>query len=78
MSAKKAYTYRVNAEYIDFRKKVSLVALSNFILSTAGKNADENGFGLLELQSRNYTWVLSRFVIDMCRFPVENETIILS
>lgn len=77
MNAKKAYTYRVNAEYIDFRKKVSLVSLSNFILSTAGKNADENGFGLLELQSRNYTWVLSRFVIDMCRFPVENETIIV-
>lgn len=50
-------------------------SLFNLILETAGKDADNNGFGLLKLQSDDYTWVLSRFVMDMDRFPLENEEI---
>lgn len=38
-------------------------------------DADNNGFGLLKLQSEDYTWVLSRFVLDLDRFPLENEKI---
>lgn len=75
MNPKKTYTYNIQAQDIDFRKRVSLASLANYVLTTAGKNADENGFGLLELQSENYTWVLSRLVIDMERFPTENDTI---
>lgn len=77
MALKKSYTYRIGAQHIDFRRKVSLVSLANFILNTAGKNASENGFGLLKLQSDNYTWVLSRLVIDMNRFPKEEEQLMI-
>ncbi|SRR5690554_2375554 len=75
MSARKKYTYNIEAQDIDFRRRVSLVSLTNFVLITAGRNADENGFGILELQSGNYTWVLSRLVIDMKRMPTEEDTI---
>lgn len=75
MAAKKKYSYDIEAQDIDFRRRVSLTSLTNFILITAGKNADENGFGLLELQSDNFTWVLSRLVIDMKRMPTENDSL---
>ena len=75
MAAKKKYSYDIEAQDIDFRSRVSLASLTNFILITAGKNADENGFGLLALQSDNFTWVLSRLVIDMQRMPTENDSL---
>ncbi len=75
MNAKKGYLYNIEAQDIDFRRRVSLKSLTNFILITAGKNADENGFGLLGLQKKNLTWVLSRLVIEMERMPSESDSI---
>lgn len=75
MSAKKRYIYDIEPQDIDFRRKVSLKSLTNFILITAGKNADENGFGILGLQKENLTWVLSRLVIEMDRMPSEDDSI---
>jgi acyl-ACP thioesterase len=75
MGTIKTYSYNIEAGDIDFRRRVSLSSLTNFVLITAGKNADENGFGLLELQSDNFTWVLSRLVIDMKRMPTESDTL---
>lgn len=75
MVEKKSYTYDIEAQDIDFRRKVSLKSLANFILITSGKNADENGFGLLGLQKKNLTWVLSRLVIEMERMPMEDDSI---
>lgn len=75
MGGKKKYFYNIEAQDIDFRRKVSLKSLTNFILITAGKNADENGFGILHLQKGNLTWVLSRLVVEMERIPTENDSI---
>ena len=75
MSAKKVYSYDIEAQDIDFRRRITLSSLTNNVLITSGRNADENGFGLLELQSENYTWVLSRLVIDMKRMPTESDSI---
>jgi acyl-ACP thioesterase len=75
MSSKKTYHHRINAQNIDFRKKISLVSLVNLVLGAAGNNADENGFGVLDLMSKNHSWVLSRLVLDMNHIPVENEDI---
>lgn len=75
MSAKKKYYFDIEAQDIDFRRRVSLRSLTNMVLITAGKNADENGFGLLELQTEHYTWVLSRLVIDMERMPTEKDSL---
>lgn len=75
MSTKKSYIYNIEAQDIDFRRRVSLKSLTSMILATASRNADENGFGLLELLTDDYSWVLSRLVIDMERMPTEKDTL---
>ena len=75
MGYNKKYIYNIEAQDIDFRRKVSLTSLTNFILITAGKNADENGFGILDLLAGGYTWVLSRLAIEMDRIPTEDDSI---
>lgn len=44
-------------------------------MKTAGLDADNHGFGVLKLQIEDYSWVLSRFVLDIERFPQEDEQI---
>lgn len=73
--SKKKYSYSVEAQDIDFRRRVSLKSLTNMVLMTAGRNADSNGFGMLKLQTEHYTWVLSRLVIDMERFPTGKDSL---
>ena len=75
MSAKKSYKFNIGAQDIDFRRKLSLTSLTNFILITAGKNADENGFGIFDLLSKKLSWVLTRMVIDMERIPTEDDSL---
>ena len=75
MNAKKSYTFRIEPQDIDFRRRVSLLSTINFILNAAGKNAQENGFGLFDLQVYNHTWVLTRLVVDMQRFVTEKDTL---
>ncbi|HBL33060.1 MAG TPA: hypothetical protein DDZ96_04480 [Porphyromonadaceae bacterium] len=69
------YSYHIGAQDIDFRKQASLPSLTTIILTTAGRNADENGFGLLHLLEQNYTWVLLRLTVEMKRIPHENDEI---
>ncbi|MFA6701833.1 MAG: acyl-ACP thioesterase domain-containing protein [Dysgonamonadaceae bacterium] len=78
MAIKTSYQYKIGMQDIDFRQEVSLTSLISYVLDAAGKNADDNGFGLLALQKVNYTWVISRFVIDMMRFPDEKEELNIS
>ena len=75
MSTKKKYIYDIEPQDVDFMRKVSLKSLTNFILITASKNANENGFGIMDLQKKNLTWVLSRLVIEMNRIPSEDDSI---
>lgn len=75
MIKKKKWSYKIEAQDIDFKRDISLKSLTNYILITAGKNADENGFGIMELQNKNLTWVLTRLLIEMERIPTENDTI---
>lgn len=75
MNKKRSYSFQITTQHIDFQKNVTLSSLFHLIMKTAGLDADNNGFGLLKLQSDDYTWVLSRFVLDMERFPQEDERI---
>ncbi len=68
-------SYYIGVQYTDFRKKISLSHLVNFILSTAGFDADTKGFGVANLQENDYTWVLSRLKLEMIEMPIENQKI---
>ncbi len=71
---KRRYSFRVGAQDIDFRKELSLASFLNFIFNASMRDADLNGFGLLGLQAKNLTWVLSRLNMEMKRFPAEEES----
>ncbi|MDR1742538.1 MAG: hypothetical protein LBR48_01805 [Dysgonamonadaceae bacterium] len=75
MAEKKSYIFQVRPHHVDFQNNVTLESLVGFFLGAAERNADEFGFGLLNLQERNHTWVLLRFVLEMSRIPVDKDVL---
>jgi acyl-ACP thioesterase len=71
------YTFKVLPFEVDFRGKLTLPSLTNYILNTAGYHAEDCGFGIQKLNRDNLSWVLSRLVIEMKRYPVHYEKIII-
>ena len=75
MSYRKTYSFRVQPQDVDFQYNVTMSALANILLTTAGYNADDNGFGIRFLNEKECTWVLIRFAVEMIRFPQQYEDI---
>jgi len=76
MSVKKrSYSFKIQPQYVDFQFKVTMAALGDILLTAAGINADDNGFGLRKLHEIQCAWVLSRMSIEMIRFPEQYENI---
>ncbi len=71
----KTYTFRVQPQEVDFQYNITLSALTNILLTTAGFNADENSFGIRDLNQLNCTWVLLRLSVEMKEFPKQYENI---
>lgn len=69
------YNFRVQPQDVDFQYNITLVGLTNFLLTTAGLNADENEFGIRNLNELKCTWVLLRLTVQMERFPQQYEEI---
>ena len=70
-----SYPFQIQPQYVDFQFRVTMAALGDILLTTAGINADDNGFGLRRLHDMQCAWVLSRMSIEMIRFPEQYETI---
>lgn len=70
---KTSYTFQVSPQSVDFRYKITLPALTDLLLTAAGYNADENGFGIRTLQQNNSSWVLLRLAIELHEFPEQYE-----
>ena len=69
------YIFKVLPFEVDFRGKLTLPHLTNYILNVSGYHAEECGFGLLEINQSNHSWVLSRLVIEMTNYPKHYEKI---
>ena len=67
--------YLVRSFHINAGKQLSLPSLLNFLQETAGLHANALHFGMGDLQRKNHTWVLSRMLLEMDRWPVLGETI---
>lgn len=72
---KGTYSFQIQPQYVDFQFRVTMASLGDILLTTAGFNADDNGFGLRRLHEMDCAWVLSRMAIEMKRFPDQYETI---
>ncbi len=68
------YPHRVESRDVDFMKRSTVMALGDYILHTAGEDADLNGFGVRILNdTHNASWVLTRFAFEIYRMPCEHE-----
>ena len=72
------YELFVELFHADFKGRLSLGILGNHLLNCAGLHAAARGFGMSRINEINYTWVLSRLVIEMNRFPLKNERFYIS
>ncbi|MCE5249770.1 hypothetical protein LLG96_06070 [bacterium] len=63
-------TYPVRTYEIDAAGRLSVVSLCNYLQDAAGNHAHELGLSIHDLNTRNYTWVLSRLVVNMKQYPV--------
>lgn len=75
MDNKREYIYRIEPEDADFMKRATLMSLADYILHTAGEDADRGGFGVRDLNLHNASWVLTRMALEVERMPVEYERI---
>lgn len=75
MSYSKTYSFKIQPQSVDFQFKATLGAVVDILLTTAGYNADDNGFGIRNLNKIDSSWVLLRFAVEMNHFPEQYETI---
>ena len=60
MAEKTGYTYYADPQQVDFTLRMTVPALANEVLNTAGVDAQRKGFGIDKLNKENRSWVLSR------------------
>ncbi len=75
MTLKGNYSFEIPPQFVDFQQKVKLSSLVDLILTASGYNADDNGFGIRNLNELNATWVLSRIALEVSHFPKQYEKI---
>lgn len=69
MAEKTTYPYRVDPQDVDFTMRATLSSLVNTVLSVAGVDAQQKGFGTDVLNRDNFSWVLLRMAAEFDRRP---------
>jgi acyl-ACP thioesterase len=69
MKNQTTYRYSVATQNVDLTLRATISSLGNYILNTAGIDAQNKGFGVDALSANNLTWVLSRLVIEIDSRP---------
>ena len=75
MNFKKAYSFLIQPQTVDFSLKVTISGLTDLLMNAAGLHADEFGFGTRKLGDEGNAWVLLRSVIEIQQFPLQFEMI---
>ncbi|MDD4516299.1 acyl-ACP thioesterase domain-containing protein [Massilibacteroides sp.] len=62
---------------LDFRGRVTIPMIGNYLLHAASSHASERGFGYTDMTEKHTAWVLSRIAIEMTDYPKLSEPITL-
>ena len=54
---------------MDFRGRVTMPMVGNYLMHAASSHAGARGFGYNEMTERHTAWVLSRLAIEMKAYP---------
>ena len=60
---------------MDFRGRVTLPMIGNYLIHAASSHAGERGFGFNDMSERHTAWVLSRLAIEMKEYPTAFDKI---
>ena len=69
------FIFEIIPQFVDFQLNITLSSLFDLILTSSGRNADDNGFGIRDLNRIGGTWVLSRFAIELEYLPKQYDKI---
>jgi medium-chain acyl-[acyl-carrier-protein] hydrolase len=69
------YPFVVQPYQVDFQQQITLMGLGHYLLESAGLHADQRSFGLRDLLKEGKGWFLTRFSIQMDRYPLQYEKI---
>ena len=75
MKQKASFNYSIAPEHIDFQKNISPIVLTDMIVNTAGKDANQHGFGLMDLHKKNCSWVVSRIAMELETIPTVGDNL---
>jgi len=62
---------------LDFRGRITIPMIGNYLLHAASSHASERGFGYSDMNERKAAWVLSRLALEMTDYPRISESITL-
>lgn len=69
MENQTTYRYQVATQNVDFTLRATIDSLGNYVLNTAGIDAQGKGFGVDALAPKNLTWILSKLVLEVDSRP---------
>ena len=64
MAEKTGYTYYADPQQVDFTLRMTVPALANEVLNTAGVDAQRKGFGIDKLNKENRSWACLLYTSD--------------
>ena len=67
------YDFNIDSGHVDFQSNISPIVLADMIVAASGKNADEQGLGIVDLRAKNYSWVISRFAMEIDTIPTVGD-----
>jgi len=72
---KRSYFFHVHYADVGMKLIMKPHIFEEIILNSACRAADDNGFGIPDLNSQNKTWVLARFQLDVIEWPALKDDI---
>jgi acyl-ACP thioesterase len=65
--------FTIRSYEVDCHSRLSIVSVFNFMQEAASQHAAALGVSIQQLQSENYTWLLSRLKIKLKAYPAWND-----
>lgn len=71
------FHFATESYLLDFRGRVTIPMIGNYLLHAASNHASLRGFGFSDMSEKRTAWVLSRLAIEMSRYPELSEPVTL-
>ena len=71
------YHFVTESYLLDFRGRVTIPMIGNYLMHAASNHATQRGFGFSDMTEKHTAWVLSRLAIEINRYPAMSEPVTL-